>query len=158
VHALSCLFGSLAQLPHRRRTAVFSVAGDRRDDDFIRQGELLGEHFDRILIYEDEDCTRGRQPGETAALLRQGLARSHRIRDIHEIVGATHAAHVALEEIQPGELLLVQFDRLQETIALLRRYHAREIDFQEALRMGQPEPEPIPLRLPAGAAPVVTMA
>lgn len=149
VHALSCLFDSLKQLPHRRRTTVFSVAGDRRDDDFVRQGELLGEYFDRILIYEDEDCIRGRQPGEIASLLRQGLAKGRRVREIHEIIGAVHAAEVALDELKPGDLLLLQVDRLDETINLVRRHHAREIDFQEAIRMG--EPEPLPLRVPAEA-------
>ena len=38
----------------------------------IRQGELLGAAFDRIILYEDH-YVRGRREGEIMGLLRTGL-------------------------------------------------------------------------------------
>jgi cyanophycin synthetase len=144
VHAISCLLESLEQLPHPRRIAVFSVAGDRRDEDFVRQGELLGEHFDRVLIYEDDDCFRGRKPGEIAALLRKGLSRGRRVREIEVIDGAVRAAQIALESARPADLVFIQLDRVDETIELVRHCYlsqgGREIDFQQAIALGRPAP------------------
>ena len=45
--SLVALIDALDQFPHKRRTAVYTCAGDRRDCDMIRQGELLGAAFDR---------------------------------------------------------------------------------------------------------------
>lgn len=39
--ALSALIDAIEQFPHTHRTAVYTAAGDRRDCDMVRQGELL---------------------------------------------------------------------------------------------------------------------
>jgi cyanophycin synthetase len=137
VSSLSCLIDVVEQLPHSRRLVVYSAAGDRRDCDLIRQGELLGDAFDRVILYEEEHCIRGRKEGEIPRLLRQGLAGRRRVREIEEVKGAVKAAEFAMESVRPGELLLVQVDLVDETLDLLRRYlrsgvMAREIDLSEA--------------------------
>lgn len=40
--SLAAILAAIEPFPHQMRTAVYSVAGDRRDSDIIRQGELLG--------------------------------------------------------------------------------------------------------------------
>ena len=60
------------KFPHERRTGVYSTAGDRRDCDMIGQGELLGEAFDRVILYEDH-YLRGRPEGEIIGLFRKGV-------------------------------------------------------------------------------------
>jgi cyanophycin synthetase len=141
--SLSCLLEALEQLPHPRRSAVYSAAGDRRDGDLIRQGELLGDAFDRVILYEEEHCVRGRRDGEIIALFRRGLSGRRRVKKIEEVQGAVRAVEVALESGRPGELLLVQVDRVDETVELVRRLLAsgaavREIDFREALAAARP--------------------
>ncbi len=71
--SLSAILTAIESFPAQLRTAVYSVAGDRRDCDIMRQGELLGGAFDRVLLYEDH-YLRGRPPGEIIGLLRAGLA------------------------------------------------------------------------------------
>ena len=71
--SLIAVIEAMEQFPHERRTAVYTCAGDRRDCDMIRQGELLGQAFDRVILYEDH-YVRGRKPGEIMGLLTQGLA------------------------------------------------------------------------------------
>jgi cyanophycin synthetase len=123
--SLSCVLETLAAWPHARRTAVYGGVGDRRPDDLVRQGELLGDAFDRVLLYEEEGCMRGRQAGELNALMRRGLAAGGRVTDIEEVQGAVRAVEVALESVRPGELLLVQVDQVDATVELVRRYLAR---------------------------------
>jgi cyanophycin synthetase len=138
VSSLACLLDVLRKLPHRQRTAVYSAAGDRRDDDIIRQGELLGEAFDRVILFEEVTCNRGRKDGEIFALLNRGLAGRRRVQTIEQVNGAVHAVEVALDVARPGELLLVQVDQVDATRELVRRCQAdgiaaREIDLREAL-------------------------
>ena len=117
---------------------VYSAAGDRRDCDLLRQAELLGDAFDRVILFEDPHCIRGRKPMEISNLFRQGMAAGKRVREIEEIDGAVKSVEVALASVGPGDLLLVQVDLVDETVALIKRQftsqgEGREIDLQEAL-------------------------
>ncbi len=135
--SLAALLEALAQFPAARRTAVYTAAGDRRDSDLVRQAELLGDVFDRVILYEDGHCTRGRKPGEIIALFRKGLAGRSRVREIQEVQGNVRAVDLALSSARPGELLLVQVDVVEETLELVRGYltggAAREVNLEEAL-------------------------
>ena len=121
VHSLTAVIEALGGFPHSRRTCVYSTAGDRRDCDIVRQGALLGAAFDRVILYEDH-YLRGRAEGEIVGLLRQGLASATRAKEIVEIAGATKAAETALASTQPGELVLLQADTIDETMQWLRAY------------------------------------
>ena len=145
--ALASLIETFDALPHKFRSAVYSAAGDRRDADLIRQGELLGDAFDRVIIYEEEHCIRGRAPGEINALFRKGLAGRRRVRHIEEVQGAIASLEHALATAHPGELLLVQVDLVDETIELMRRHlqsgaSCRQIDLREALTLSRPRRRP----------------
>jgi cyanophycin synthetase len=141
--SLASLIEAFDQLPHKHRTAVYSAAGDRRDADLIRQGQLLGDAFDRVVLYEEEHCIRGRKHGEINALFHQGLAGRRRIKQIEEVEGALKAVEHALATAKPGELVLIQVDLVDETISLIRQHleaepSCRQIDFREALALTRP--------------------
>jgi cyanophycin synthetase len=141
--SLLSLIEALAQLPHAYRSVLYTAAGDRRDADLVRQGELLGDAFDRVILYEEEHCTRGRADGEIIALFRRGLAGRRRVKKIEEVRGALKAVEATLASARPGELLLVQVDLVDETMDLIRRHLAavggRQIDFAEALGLARAE-------------------
>ncbi len=120
-HSLSAVIEAIGKFPQLRRACVYSTAGDRRDCDIIRQGELLGAAFDRVVLYEDH-YLRGRASGEIMGLLRKGLDSATRTKEIIEVRGATNAAETALGLTTPGELLLLQADTVDETIRWLRGY------------------------------------
>jgi cyanophycin synthetase len=140
--ALACLIEAMNEFPHRRRLAVYSTAGDRRDCDLVRMGALLGDAFDHVILYEDH-YLRGRKEGEIIALFRKGLAGGRRVSTVEEVRGAVKAMEVGLAAARPGDLLLVQADVIDETIDFFQRQlasgaaHGREIDFREALAVGQ---------------------
>jgi cyanophycin synthetase len=121
--SLQALVDTFASFPQERRCAVYSAAGDRRDTDMIRQGELLGTNFDRVILYEDH-YLRGRKPGEIMDLFRQGLQMGSRVRAVEYATGALQAVDTALKAAQPGELWLVQADTIDETVDFIRRYLA----------------------------------
>jgi UDP-N-acetylmuramyl tripeptide synthase len=136
--SLASLLETLGPLPHKFRSAVYSAAGDRRDSDMIRQGELLGDAFDRVILYEEVNCIRGRAWGEISAIFRKGLVGRRRVKHIEEVQGAIPALEHALATARPGELLLIQVDLVDETMELMHRYLesgnlCRQIDFREAM-------------------------
>jgi len=120
--ALTCILEALAEFPPGERTAVFSANGDRRDADIIAQGKMLGDSFDRVILYEDPEWTRGRRPGEILSLLLPAVAAGRRVAQMHEFQGANVAAHFALATIAPGELVFLQAGIIDETIALVRSH------------------------------------
>ncbi|MGC3969608.1 MAG: cyanophycin synthetase [Pirellulales bacterium] len=128
--ALVALIEALEQFPHERRIAVYSTAGDRRDCDMIRQGELLGQAFDTVIVYEDH-YLRGRQPGEIMSLFRKGLENAPRAEEVHEVQGALASLKLALQTARPGDLLLLQADCIDETVDYMRQALAKSSDGRE---------------------------
>jgi cyanophycin synthetase len=94
---------------------VISGAGDRRDEDIVRQTEILGEVFDQAILYQDQ-CQRGREDGEVIALLQKGLQNVSRTKEIMEIRGEFLAIDTALAKLQPGDLCLILIDQVQEAL------------------------------------------
>ena len=137
--SLTAIVDALSHFPHRRRSAVYSAAGDRRDGDLVRQGEVLGAAFDKVILFED-NYRRGRAPGEIIGLFRRGLATAHRASEIHESHSWRKAVELALRDLSPGELLVVQADEVDDTVAWLNRRltddpNIREIDIEHAARL-----------------------
>jgi cyanophycin synthetase len=124
--SLAAILAAIEPFPHQMRTAVYSVAGDRRDCDIIRQGELLGGAFDRVLLYEDH-YLRGRQQGEIIGLLRAGLANARRTKEMQAFTTWTSAADTALRMVRPGELLLVQADVVDQAVNYLKTFLAGDV-------------------------------
>ena len=87
----------------------------------IRQGELLGNAFDQVILYEDH-YLRGRAEGEIIRLFRGGVEKGKRVRQIDEIHGADAAVEFALRGAKPGDLILIQADTVDETVSFIRRY------------------------------------
>lgn len=108
--------------PHR--TIVYSTAGDRRDSDIVLQGLLLGEAFDSVILYEGS-YMRGRQKGDIITLFRKGMRGTSRVSEIMEVYGATNAISEALQFLRKDELVVIQADVVDETIAFLRDHLAR---------------------------------
>jgi cyanophycin synthetase len=129
--ALQALLEVLDQFPHETRTVVYSAAGDRRDCDMIRQGQLLAEAFDRVILYEDQ-YTRGRADGEIMALFREGMQGGSRVREIREVSGALKSVEAALRAVRPGELLVIQPDVIDTTLDFLHQYLASRAEGQRA--------------------------
>jgi len=138
--ALAALIPVMDKFPHQRRTCVYTAAGDRRDCDMIRQGELLGNAFDQIILYEDH-YMRGRAAGEIIRLFRSGAEKGKRVQQIEAIQGADAAVEFALRGAKPGDLLLVQADTVDETVSFIRRYleaTAPEPALEETTAAGSP--------------------
>jgi cyanophycin synthetase len=124
VHALSAVIEVIDKFPHQRRTVVYTTAGDRRDCDMLAQGEMLGAAFDRVILYEDH-YLRGRPQGEIITIMRRGVEKGTRAKEILEAVSAPSAAELAMNTLEAGDLLLLQADTVDETVEWIKAFVAQ---------------------------------
>ena len=104
-----------------RAIGVLGIPGDRRDEDQREYGSIAAGAFDEIIVREDKNL-RGRQPGETAGNVVEGIraargdgaARATRFDKVLEEMAAVRAA---LRRAVPGDLVVCCVD---DAIAVYR--------------------------------------
>jgi cyanophycin synthetase len=129
--ALAALVDALAHFPHQRRALVFAGC-NRRDEDLVRMGAIVGNGFDRVILYADRG-NRDRTDGELNALLRRGLAAGSRIGEISEADSELGAIEMALKTHRPGELLVCGVETIEEALAFIHsKLHGTGKNFASA--------------------------
>lgn len=110
--------------PGGRLFAVVGTAGDRDDQTFQGLGRIAGHRADRIYVKENPRYFRGRKPGQTAALMRVGVAEADATSRLAGVSPGEHEAVIAaLEESRPGDALAVMC--LEEQITVFRELRDR---------------------------------
>ncbi len=115
VSALAALVDALDGFSEQKRSIVYSAEEDRRDVDIARQGALLGEKFDRVVLCEVDEAVR-RPKGEVIRILKSGMAESCRAREVLEIHDWSQAVDAAWNCLGRGELLVVQAASIARTV------------------------------------------
>ena len=107
---------TLRALKPARLVGVVGMPGDRRDEDAIHLGRIVADLLDACVIKEDVDL-RGRRPGEIAALMLQGAREAGRDHLAEIILDEDKAVRVAMERAQPGEIVVVFYEKLDKVLA-----------------------------------------
>lgn len=93
--------------PDRRFIGVYSVPGDRRDEDLTGMGTLAASIFDELVFRETPDG-RGRPRGEINAMMTQGALAGGLAPDrIHRIVDEAEATAFSLGLARPGDVVVL---------------------------------------------------
>ncbi len=96
------------------RIGIIATAGDRRDEDMRELGHVAAQHFDVVVVREDV-ALRGRQRGETAALVIEGvraaMADGARCRQVEQVLDEIDAVRHAMSRANPGDLVVVCVDK-----------------------------------------------
>jgi cyanophycin synthetase len=123
--ALRAVVAAIEEFPQRRRSVVF-CAFNRNDDEVVQLGRILGDAFDRVVLYQDYG-NRDRADGELNRLLRRGLAEGR--RDPRTVEQATESAAIetALSELQPGDLLIIGTEAIDSSLEHVQRLLADRV-------------------------------
>jgi cyanophycin synthetase len=124
--AVSALIAGIEVFPHPRRTIVTS-GSNRRDADLLDMGQMMGDAFDRVVLYADYGHS-GRADGELNAVLKKGLAGGTRVRESHDAPDERQAIAAALQALQPGELLVLGVEAIEESLAFIRNELGKRVD------------------------------
>ncbi|GAA4226168.1 cyanophycin synthetase [Actinomadura meridiana] len=98
--------------------AAVTLPGDRPDDLVIETARALAGTFDRVVVYEDEDL-RGRRSGEMTRLIVQGLREGRPGVRTHPMGDLKGALTSALDIAEPGEPVLLLYEKLPPVVELL---------------------------------------
>lgn len=126
--ALEALAGALEHFPAKRRTLVFGAGLQRRDEDLVAQGTVIGQTFDRVFLCEDTSVKRAQSGGEAHALLKQGLQAGGRVAEIVVDGGKRRdAVEAALSQLAAGDLLVLQGDEcaIEATVEQVHQWMGR---------------------------------
>jgi cyanophycin synthetase len=122
--AVAGLMDLVRGTPADRRIGVVTVPGDRRDDDIRNVGRLCG-NLDYVILKEDSD-RRGRQSGEIAQLLAEGLREAGLRQDSIEVVFSEADAVARGVELMRGhDLVVVLADQVPAVLEQLGRLRSR---------------------------------
>ena len=107
------------------RVAVIATPGDRRDQDMRDVGRVAAKYFDEVFIREDHQL-RGRERGETAAHVMEGLQEAirsgdARVGNAEVILDEMDATRKALDRSRPGDVVLLCADYASEVWKELER-------------------------------------
>jgi cyanophycin synthetase len=115
---------ALPALGAERLVGIIGVPGDRLNRDMIEVGSICAGIFDKVYIKEDKDL-RGRQPGETAGYLLEGLLSQGFSRSNAEIeYDETKALWKAMKSARPGDLIAIFYEDLQPVLDTIERASA----------------------------------
>jgi cyanophycin synthetase len=125
--AIDGLMELVSQFPARRRIGVLAAPGDRRDEDIRAAGRTAAKgRLDFAIVKEDQDL-RGREPGEVAGLLRDGLQAGGVPKEkIVYIRDEADAIAKAVDMAGEEDLLFILADKVPKTLAIVRERVADE--------------------------------
>jgi cyanophycin synthetase len=114
-----------SELGKPSRIGVVATAGDRRDEDMRELGEVAAAHFDVVIVREDLSL-RGRERGETAALVTEGvrtaMAAGARCKQVETILDEIAAVRHAMARANRGDLVVVCVDKHPAVMAELENW------------------------------------
>ena len=106
----------------RRRIGVIGTAGDRRDADVIELGRTGAQFFDVCVVKEDARL-RGRERGEVATLLeegvRAGMAEGARAKEVRALPMEIDAVRWAIEQATAGDVVAICADQTDDVYTQL---------------------------------------
>jgi len=99
-----------------RRIAVIATPGDRRDEDIRELGRVAARVFDILIVREDAN-PRGRQRGEIARHVMEGIkaAGESRVQSAEIIIDEAPAIDAALGRAIAGDVVLLCVDKPADT-------------------------------------------
>ena len=139
-HGMEAIAKTAASLAvEGRRIGVVAAPGDRRDDDIRAVARAAAPVFDLFVLREDDD-RRGRAPGETGELLRQGLlaAGVPGERILPEVLGEEAAVDRALRLARPGDLVVIFGDKLDRSWHQITEFDPARPPVADAATTGVP--------------------
>ncbi|MGG6263712.1 cyanophycin synthetase [Leptolyngbya sp. AN03gr2] len=125
-HSYQALGGFVQNWKEGERIGVIGAPGDRRDEDFVLLGQLSSELFDRIIIKEDDD-NRGRDRGNTATFIEQGLQATKPEARYETILDETTAIQTALDSATPGSLVVILPESVTRAIKIIEERNAVQV-------------------------------
>lgn len=113
---------SLKNLGFKNITGIIGVPGDRDLKTMIEVGKVSGDFFDSVVIKEDKDL-RGKEKGEVANIVKEGVMSSNR-KDlsVEIILSEEEALSKTLKEAKKGDTIIVFFEDYESLYDIISKF------------------------------------
>ena len=108
--------------------AIIAGTGDRRDQDLKDYSRVAAEYFDELIIWKDEEYTRGRDSTEVMNLILEGARSIPGKTNTRVIMDEDEAVDHALEKAQPNSIICIFTGRIEAMTARINMYKEKELD------------------------------
>lgn len=126
--ALAAVLRTLHRLYGKDRcVAVVTLPGDRRDDLLCACAQVIADGAARAVVHDDED-PRGRETGEVSRLVERELRGRRPGMRVVRAAGYREAVRDALALAEPGDVVLVLYERLHAMLTYLEELGAVPVD------------------------------
>jgi UDP-N-acetylmuramyl tripeptide synthase len=116
------VFSIAKSLNPARLTGIIAAAGDRMDKYISELGTVASEYCDNIIIREQADL-RGRKPGESASLIKEGGIKGGFSESNLSIIYKEEDAIVyAMENAEDGEVIVLFTQCLDVIIPVINKF------------------------------------
>jgi cyanophycin synthetase len=116
------------ELARPSRIGVIATAGDRRDEDMRELGEVAAQHFDVVIVREDE-ALRGRERGEVAGYVVEGVRRAMdagaRCKQVEMVLEEIKAVRHAMARANAGDLMVLCVDKHGAVMSELEQWSSQ---------------------------------
>ena len=119
IEGYKAVLNALSKFEKNKIVGVIGVPGDRQNDMIVNVGSIAGEFLDKIYIKEDLD-KRGRESGEVAILLEEGLEKAKAKQKGKVILNEVNAFREALSICESGDILVAFYENLEPLIDVIK--------------------------------------
>ncbi len=109
------------KLNYKKKTAILSGVGDRRDEDLREVARITADNFDKIIIRRG-DYLRGRSEEEVFNLLREGISESEKDPEVKIVHESKDAIFDAFDHATKDEIVVILADTVSKDIAYVNQY------------------------------------
>ncbi|HIK38681.1 MAG: cyanophycin synthetase [Geminocystis sp.] len=103
------------------RVGVIGGPGDRRDEDLRQLGVISARIFDYIIVKEDDD-TRGRERGEVADIIVDGILSENPNQDYIVVLDEAEAIETGINKVKEGGLVVIFPESVSRAIKIVEKY------------------------------------
>jgi len=110
-----------------RLLGVVTAPGDRRREDLYETGQVCGQYFDELIVYEHHP--RGRKQGANSAEILRGARSIAPDKPMHNVLKIRHALWRGLAAAKPGDVVVFTCaGTLEDLVAGIRLKNTAEAD------------------------------
>jgi len=113
---------ALSELKSGKIYGVVGIPGDRQDESAVEIGGICAKFLDYTIVKEDKDL-RGRNQGEIADLIVEGLGRENKNTKYEVILNEKDALIKAINMAEKGDYIVVFFEEMQPLVKVIEEYN-----------------------------------
>ena len=121
----------IEKFPNKVKIGVVAGTGDRRDEDIIKLGSVIGKMFTKVVIRQDESLRGRGSKEEISNLLLKGILKENPEIKHRVIPDEVEAINFALTHAKKNEFLVLLPDNIPRCIKIVNEFKEK----QEAIKV-----------------------